>query len=345
MEKTKGKGCIKRIYITIGLLIACFVCLQFFYQPIEAKSITREIQAPKEVLAILERSCYSCHSNDQDLHWYDKLAPLSWVVNRDVTRAREVMNFSEWNDSPADHKGNMYAILNMMQAGKMPLPSYRLLHPSAKVTEKDIAVVKKYTLSLSENDQVEKVADLNMGSVNSVAPVNPLTTPAHNLTAISKTAIPANFPVSPNGVKYTDAFKNWKVISMSTLFDNSIRVIYGNDIAVKTIETEKFHPWPDGSIVVKTVWKQVENENGDIRAGQFVNAQFMVKDAQQYKETEGWGFAKFSGEKLVPTGKNAHFAKQSCISCHRQLAEPTGYLFDVPMKVNPKFLTSKLNLQ
>lgn len=82
--------------------------------------------------------------------------------------------------------------------------------------------------------------------------------------------------------------------------------------------------------------------NGEIRTGDFINAQFMVKDAKKYKDTEGWGFAKFSGNNLIPTGTSPLFAQQSCISCHRQLAEKTGYLFNVPMKVNDSTIIKNL---
>ncbi len=122
---------------------------------------------------------------------------------------------------------------------------------------------------------------------------------------------------------------------MSTLYDKSMRVIYGNDIAVKAIGDEQFQPWPDGAVVVKAVWEQIENQYGEVRPGKFINAQFMVKDAAKYKDTEGWGFAKFNGDNLTPTGKNAQFAVTSCISCHRQLAKPTGFLFNVPLALNP----------
>lgn len=316
----------KRNPIAIAFLVILggFGGLQLFSQPLEEKPATKKIEAPKEVISILENSCFSCHSNQQNLSWYDKIAPISWAVNKDIKRAREVLNFSEWgNFSPAEHQGKMYAILNMMESGKMPLHEYTLLHPSAKITKKDIETIKKYTLSLSA-----------------------VSSPVRNKEISDKpqTTLPSGIkmPVSPNGVQYTDDFKNWKVMSMSTLFDNSIRVIYGNDIAIKAVETENFHPWPDGSIVVKSVWKQKELPNGEIRAGEFVNAQFMVKDSQKYKDTEGWGFAKFSGNELHPTGKTASFAKESCIACHRQLAEKTGYLFDVPMKVNTERLIQNL---
>lgn len=321
MDTTKKKR--NPIAIVFLAILGIFGGLQLFSQPLEGKKVTGKIEAPKEVISILENSCFNCHSNQQNLSWYDQIAPVSWAVNKDIKRAREVLNFSEWEKlSPAEYQGKMYAILNMMQSGKMPLHEYTLLHPSAKINQKDIEIIRKYTLSLSS---VEPSAQKKMEAHQTVS-----------------TQASAKLPVSPNGVQYTPDFKNWKVISMSTLFDNSIRVIYGNDIAVKAVETENFHPWPDGSIIVKSVWKQQELPNGEIRPGKFINAQFMVKDSKQYKDTEGWGFAKFSGDELHPTGKTSSFAKESCIACHRQLAEKTGYLFDVPMKVNTQRLIQNL---
>lgn len=322
MDTKKKRNPIAIIFLAV---LGIFGGLQLFSQPLEGKPVTKQIEAPREVISILENSCFNCHSNQQNLSWYDKIAPISWAVNKDVKRAREVLNFSEYDYSPGEHKGNMYAILNMMQSGKMPLHEYTLLHPSAEITQKDIDVIKKYTLSLS-----------------GAAPVNNDVKNIHQNINLPENNNLSKLPVSLNGVKYSNDFKNWKVISMSTLFDNSIRVIYGNDIAVKAVETENFHPWPDGSIVVKSVWKQEKLANGEIRPGEFVNAQFMVKDSKKYTDTEGWGFAKFSGKDLHPTGKTASFAKESCIACHRQLAENTGYLFDVPMKVNTERLIKNL---
>ena len=59
----------------------------------------------------------------------------------------------------------------------------------------------------------------------------------------------------------------------------------------------------------------------------------MVMDHKKYGDTEGWGFAKFSTSELTPYGKDASFGSVSCISCHRQLAKQTGYLFNVPPKI------------
>lgn len=312
----------KLILLFLFIVVVLFGVVQLDNQPLEGRPVTSEIKAPPEIVAILERSCYNCHSNKTTLNWYDKLAPLSWLVKKDVERAREVMNFSEWENIPHEaHVGKMWAVLNMVKAEKMPLKGYTLLHPEAKVSAAELETIKNYVLSLTH----EKIADKNK-----------ITTDSKKRTGPAKRNIPKSTPQSPNGITYTAEFKNWKAISMSTLYDNSMRVIYGNDIAVQAIEKEEFHPWPDGAIVVKAVWKQVENEYGEVRAGDFLNAQFMVKDAERFKDTEGWGFAKFSTDELIPTGKTALFAAQSCIACHRQLAKETGYLFNVPLKVNPK---------
>lgn len=312
----------KRKYLSISVLILCsgIGALQFTDSPLEEKPVLEEINAPLEVVAILKRSCYNCHSNEIKLAWYDIIAPVSWKVNADVERAREVMNFSEWgNLTEAQHKGKMWAIYNMVEAGKMPLKNYSLFHPDSKVTEYDIETLRNYVHEITIDppaDQAKSDADQEFEKWR------------QSKSPLKKT------PVSLNGVAYSEEFKRWDVISMSMLYDNSIRTIYGNEIAVKAIEEENFHPWPDGAVVVKAVWEQVGNDSGEVRPGKFLNAQFMVKDAKKYKDTEGWGFAKFSTQELIPFGKTVTFASKSCISCHRQRAEETGYVFNVPLKVN-----------
>ena len=74
-------------------------------------------------------------------------------------------------------------------------------------------------------------------------------------------------PLSPNGIKYSDDFKNWKVLSLNMLYGETMRVTYGNEIALKAIKDEQFNPFPDGAVVAKAVWEQVENKYGEITPG------------------------------------------------------------------------------
>ena len=43
------------------------------------------------------RACFDCHSNETEWPWYSNVAPISWLVQRDVEEGREELNFSEWD--------------------------------------------------------------------------------------------------------------------------------------------------------------------------------------------------------------------------------------------------------
>lgn len=65
----------KTIHILMALLLS-FALLQFFNQSLEKKLVENKIEVPNAVLAVLESSCFSCHSNEQNLSWFDKTAPI-----------------------------------------------------------------------------------------------------------------------------------------------------------------------------------------------------------------------------------------------------------------------------
>ena len=58
----------------------------------------------------------------------------------------------------------------------------------------------------------------------------------------------------------------------------------------------------------------------------------MIKDANKYAGTKGWGFARFKTTKMAPYGKTAMFANE-CINCHRP-EEKTDFVFTQPIKLN-----------
>jgi len=122
-------------------------------------------------------------------------------------------------------------------------------------------------------------------------------------------------PASSNGIAYPAAWQNWSTIAVSHRTDNNtIRVILGNDIAVKAARSGSINPWPDGAILGKVVWKDVQLENWKeaIVPGNLVHAEFMLKDSKKYAETYGWGWARWLGLEQKPFNQGP----QSCISCH-----------------------------
>ncbi len=131
--------------IILIFLFLVFVALQFVGPRVTNPPVTGDLVAPEEVKAVLKTSCYNCHSNETHLWWFDKIAPASWLVARDVKRGRMHMNFSTFGQlSPAMQKGYLYESVNQMQLGAMPPKSYLLLHAEAKVTPEQLDTLKKY---------------------------------------------------------------------------------------------------------------------------------------------------------------------------------------------------------
>ena len=91
---------------------------------------------PESIVNILKTSCYDCHSNETSFPWYSHVAPVSWLVNRDVIKGREELNFSEWeSQSKMDKAKNIDKIINEVKGGKMPMRIYILMHSEAKLNE------------------------------------------------------------------------------------------------------------------------------------------------------------------------------------------------------------------
>ena len=47
--------------------------------------------------ALAVRACYDCHSNETVWPWYSHVAPMSWLIQRDVDEGRRKLNFSQWD--------------------------------------------------------------------------------------------------------------------------------------------------------------------------------------------------------------------------------------------------------
>ena len=137
----------------------------------------------------------------------------------------------------------------------------------------------------------------------------------------------AKMPIASNGIAYYPNYMKWKVIAPSYREDKAhIRIITGNEIAVAALLAGK-NPLSDGSVLAKVAWKAEKHPSfpDATMPGAFVQVEFMVKDAKKYKNTGGWGFARFVGNELKPYGKDASFVNE-CFQCHMPVAN-NDYLF------------------
>jgi hypothetical protein len=103
------------------------------------------LAAPADVHGILSRSCYDCHSNETRWPWYARVAPLSWMVARDVEIGRREINFSEWGGYlPQTRKRKLQWMHRSLGGESMPPWSYCLTHPQARLDANDRAKLRAW---------------------------------------------------------------------------------------------------------------------------------------------------------------------------------------------------------
>jgi mono/diheme cytochrome c family protein len=82
------------------------------------------------------KDCFDCHSNETTWPWYSNIAPVSWLVQNHVDEGRQILNFSEWNGPQRSDEA-----VETVRERSMPPTSYLLTHPSARLTDAQLAAL------------------------------------------------------------------------------------------------------------------------------------------------------------------------------------------------------------
>lgn len=310
-----------KLALAAGVL---FALAQFMRPVIPAKPATAELQAPPAVKQILERSCYSCHSDERSLAWFDQIEPAYWIARQDILTARAHLDFSTLgSDPPAAQRAKLFEAVNMIQLGAMPLAQFAALHPHARVSREEMAELKAYLAPWGSTPS------LSSSATSSEA--RPVRVHGVKTSAISLSAIEAE----RNGLLFEPSFESWRPLSTTDRGDNdTFRFILGNDIAVNAARSGNVSPWPDGTRFAKIAWQQELGADGLVHPGRFVQVELMVKDARRFKETDGWGWGRWRGLDLKPYGKGAHFVDE-CTGCHMPV-RGNDYVYTLPISSAPQ---------
>jgi Haem-binding domain len=128
------------VVVAAALVVAQFVPAKRTNPPVQGS-----LMAPLPVAAMLRRACYDCHSNETRWPWYSSVAPVSWLIVRDVNLGRKEINFSEWGSYyPRTRRRKLEWMGRALHEEEMPPWSYRLMHPGARLTEADRAVLLRW---------------------------------------------------------------------------------------------------------------------------------------------------------------------------------------------------------
>jgi hypothetical protein len=211
----------------------------------------------------------------------------------------------------------------MMQLGAMPLASFRRLHPEAKVTPEELAILKTYLAPWSDEGSRFASTRTASGTPNAKS----LVTVA---SRVSQFIVLTTVKPECDGFLFDSNFETWKLISTTDRGDNNtFRFVLGNDIAVKAVQSGNITPWPEGARLAKVAWQQELGSDGLIHPGQFVQIELMLKNTRKYKNTDGWGWGRWRGLDLKPYGKDARFVNE-CTGCHLPV-RGNDYVYTLPI--------------
>ena len=125
--------------------------------PILLNSPKKErVDAPIEVMEILQRSCYDCHSNSINYPWYAKIAPLSWYINNHIKNGRKVVNFSQWKRYPLEKQLKIIKKIPKSLVVRMPPADYLWMHEESTLTKEDKKLLIDWAKELQKELDTEK---------------------------------------------------------------------------------------------------------------------------------------------------------------------------------------------
>jgi hypothetical protein len=118
------------------VLVVVFVAIQFVPYGWKHSNppVIRDAPWPDaESARIARASCYDCHSNETDWPVYSYVAPMSWLVRRDVEEGRDELNFSDWDRDA----GEADDAIDTIRDGSMPPDIYTRIHRDARLSDEE----------------------------------------------------------------------------------------------------------------------------------------------------------------------------------------------------------------
>jgi hypothetical protein len=100
--------------------------------PAPTKQVALATAAQRE---LFRSACQDCHSYQTTWLWYTNVAPVSWLVQSDVTGGREHLNLSAWDRPQPD----LDEIVGQIEGGGMPPLKYWIspYHWDAKLSAEE----------------------------------------------------------------------------------------------------------------------------------------------------------------------------------------------------------------
>jgi uncharacterized membrane protein len=123
------------------LFVGCSSSQQMTAPETTAQRSTNAVSTDPQVNAILEQSCYECHSTGGTAPWYAAVSPTYLAANS----ARGVLNFSDWQTYDAQTRADaLKKIEQSVSGGSMPPGDFTALDHSARITDDEKQALLKW---------------------------------------------------------------------------------------------------------------------------------------------------------------------------------------------------------
>jgi hypothetical protein len=120
---------------------------------------------------------------------------------------------------------------------------------------------------------------------------------------------PAKYSLKvPGGLAFAEfkGYEDWAVVAIDHT-DELMKEIVANPIAIRALQAGipgNGQSFPDGSRIAKVEWRPKKSADApyDIKVpGEVYDVDFMVKDAQRFADSGGWGYAVFKRDTASDT--------------------------------------------
>lgn len=132
--------------ILFGML-GIIVVIQFIRPNFTNPKVDEQIalKADEQVMNVLKKACYDCHSDETRYPLYSTISPISWLIVGHVSEGREALNFSQWSNIDATTRiTRIERAKQLVHNGMMPIASYTLIHKKAKLEQEEKEILEKF---------------------------------------------------------------------------------------------------------------------------------------------------------------------------------------------------------
>lgn len=131
---------LKTAVLAIAIVCGGMATLNSISHSHKTTTVSRDLAVPDSLRPIITRACRDCHTDQTQWPWYSGLPGVSHLIERDVRKGREHLNFSTWsmNSIGRPTRNQLQEVCDAVSDNAMPPRSYRIMHPKSHLSDTDV---------------------------------------------------------------------------------------------------------------------------------------------------------------------------------------------------------------